>query len=153
MHLESEVQKSEKYFSSCSSEDNYIIKGIILRSRAAWYERAEESFRYFVTLEKRQKSKSSIRKLNMDGVQVEEQRNISQCICTYYRNLLKRTSNLTIRQCKTFINGIHLPILTSEVSDLCEGLLYSSECYQSRISMPSNKTNENGGSDGITEEF
>ena len=38
----------------------------------------------------------------------------------------------------------------SELSDLCEGLLHSSECYQSLISMPSNKT---PGNDGITKEF
>ena len=64
----------------------------------------------------------------MDGVEVEE-KNVLQCICTYYRNLFERTSNLTIRQSKTFINDVHLPIFTSELSDLCEGLLHLSECY------------------------
>ena len=95
----------------------------------------------------------------MDGVEVEEQKQVFQCIIihtyytyynTCYRNLFKRTSNLTIRQCKAFINDIHLPILTSELSDLCKGLLHSSECCQCLISMPSNKT---PGHDGITEEF
>ena len=86
----------------------------------------------------------------MDGVEVEEQKQVLQCIHTYYRNLFKRTSNLTFRQCKAFINDLNLPILTSELSDLCEGLLHSSDCYQSLISMPSNKT---PGNDGITKEF
>ena len=80
----------------------------------------------------------------------EEQKQVLQCIHTYYRNLFKRTSNFTIRQSKTFINDLNLPVLTSELSDLCEGLLHSSECYQSLISMPSNKT---PGNDGITKEF
>ena len=115
-----------------------------------WYEKGEKSSRYFLTLEKRQKSKSSIRKLNVDGVEVEEQNQVLQCIRTYCRNLFERTSNLTIRQCKAFIKDIHLPILRSELSDLCEGLLHSSECYQCLISMPSNKT---PGNDGITKEF
>ena len=57
---------------------------------------------------------------------------------------------MTIRQCEAFINDLNLPILTSELSDLCEGLQHSSECYQSLISMPSNKT---PGNDGITKEF
>ena len=86
----------------------------------------------------------------MDGVEVEEQKQVLQCIHTCYRNLLKRTSHLTIRQCKAFINDLHLPILSSELSNVCEGLLHSSECYQSLISMPSNKT---PGNDGITKEF
>ena len=166
LHLESEVQKFEKSVSSCSSEDklkeheqakseleeiyNYITEGIILRSHAVWYEKGEKSSRYFLTLEKKQKSKSSIRKLNVDGVEVEEQKQVLQCIHTFYRNLFKRTSNLTVRQCKAFINDSNLPVLTSELSNLCEGLLHSSECYQSLISMPSNKT---PGNDGITKEF
>ena len=86
----------------------------------------------------------------MDGVEVEEQKQVLQCIHTLYRNLFERTSNLTIRQCKAFINDVNLPVLTSELGDLCEGLLHSSECYQSLISMPSNKT---PGNDGITKEF
>ena len=104
--LKSEVQKFEKFVSSCSSEDklkeyeqakseleeiyNYIKEGIILRSRAVWYEKGEKSTRYFLTLEKRQKSKSSVRKLNVDGVEVEEQKQVLQCIHTYYRNLFKK---------------------------------------------------------------
>ena len=86
----------------------------------------------------------------MDGVEVEEQKQVLQCIHTYHRNLFKRTSNLTIRQCKAFINDLNLPILTCELNDLCEGLLHSCECYQSLISMPSNKM---PGNDGITKEF
>ena len=164
LHLEYEVQKFEKSISSCSSENklkeyeqakseleeiyNYITEGIILRSRAVWYEKGEKSSRYFLTLEKRQKSKSSIRKLNVDGIEVEEQKQVLQCIHTYYRNLFK--SDLTVRQCKAFINDFNLPVLTSKLSDLREGLLHSSECYQSLISMPSNKT---PGNDGITKEF
>ena len=112
LHLESETQKFEKSGSSCSSEDkfkdyehakseheeinNYIAEGIILRSRVVWYEKVEKSSRYFPILEKRQKSKSSKKKLNVDGVEVEEQRNVLLCICTYYRHLFKRTADLTI---------------------------------------------------------
>ena len=115
-----------------------------------WYEKGEKSSRYFLTLEERQKSKSSIRKLNVDGIEVEEQKQVLQCVHTYYRNLFKRTSDLTVRQCKAFINDLNLPVLTSKLSDLCEGLLHSSERYQSLISMPSSKT---PGNDGITKEF
>ena len=63
-------------------------------------EKVEKSSRYFFTPEKRKQSESSVRKLNVDVVEVEEQKQVSQCIHTYYKNLFKRTSNLTIRQCK-----------------------------------------------------
>ena len=106
LRLESEVEKFEKSVSSCSSEDklkeyeqakseleetyNYITEGIILKSRAVWYEKGEKSSVIFLTLEKIQKSKRSIRKLNVDGVEVEEQKQVLQRIHTYYKNLFKR---------------------------------------------------------------
>ena len=42
-------------------EGIYITEGIILRSRAMSYELGEKSTKYFLTLEKRQTSKSSIK--------------------------------------------------------------------------------------------
>ena len=39
---------------------NYITEGIILRSRAMWYDIGEKPTKYFLTLAKRQKSESSI---------------------------------------------------------------------------------------------
>ena len=45
---------------------DYITQGIILRSRAKWYEEGEKPSSYFLRLEKRNKSKSHIRKLIVD---------------------------------------------------------------------------------------
>ena len=45
---------------------NYITNGIILRSRTAWYEEGEKSSSYFLRLEKRNKSKSHVRRLIVD---------------------------------------------------------------------------------------
>ena len=42
---------------------NYITEGIVLRSRISWYEHREKSSKYFLNLEKRNKSKSQIRKI------------------------------------------------------------------------------------------
>ena len=77
--MESKVKESEAHVTAESSTQfmldyeaakselegiyNYITEGVILRSRAMWYELGETSRKYFLTLEKRQKSKSSIRKL------------------------------------------------------------------------------------------
>ena len=45
---------------------DYITQRIILRSRAKWYEEGEKSSSYVLRLEKRNKSKSHIRKLIVD---------------------------------------------------------------------------------------
>ena len=42
---------------------NYITEGIILRSRISWYEHEDKSSKYLLNLEKRNKSKSQIRKI------------------------------------------------------------------------------------------
>ena len=63
--VESSTQFMQDYEAAKSELEgtyNYITERIKLRSRAMWYELGEKSTKYFLTLEKRQKSKSSIRK-------------------------------------------------------------------------------------------
>ena len=78
LELESKVKKLETHFTAESRTQfmqdyeaaeselegiySYITEGIIVRSRAMWYELGEKSSKYVLT-EKRQKSKSSIKKL------------------------------------------------------------------------------------------
>ena len=40
-----------------------ITQGIILRSRAAWYEHGKKSTKYFLNIEKRNKAKTHVRKI------------------------------------------------------------------------------------------
>ena len=42
---------------------DYITQGIMLRSRATWYEHGEKSTKYFLNLEKRNKAKTHVRKV------------------------------------------------------------------------------------------
>ena len=44
-------------------EYDYITNGIILRSKARWYEQEEKSTKYFLSFGKRNKAKSHIRKI------------------------------------------------------------------------------------------
>ena len=52
----------------------YITDGIIMRSKSQWYEEGEKSTEYFLSLEKRNKVKSHIRKmcLNEDEEETTE---------------------------------------------------------------------------------
>ena len=59
---------------------NYITEGIILRSRAMWYELGEKFTKYFLTLEKRQKSKSSIKKLIVSNREIVGQKDMNKII-------------------------------------------------------------------------
>ena len=81
-HLEEKVKSLENAISSDSSAEvlreyledknelhkvyEHIAGGIILCSRAQWYEEGEKSTSYFLRLEKHNKSKSHIRKLILD---------------------------------------------------------------------------------------
>ena len=54
-------------YSNCRSDletlYNYITVGIIMRSKSNWYEFGEKSSKYFLNLEKRNKTKSHVRKI------------------------------------------------------------------------------------------
>lgn len=45
-------------------KSNYITQGIIIRSKARWYESGEKNSKYFLTLEKRNKAKTHIKKID-----------------------------------------------------------------------------------------
>ena len=48
------------------------VEGIIIRSRARWYEHGERSSKYFLNLEKRNHVKKHIRKLDINGVLITD---------------------------------------------------------------------------------
>ena len=60
---ESIKSKHEEAKAKLESLYGYITEGIILRSRTTWYEKGEKSNKYFLNLEKRNKSKTHIRSL------------------------------------------------------------------------------------------
>ena len=68
---------------------NYITEGIILRSRVMWYELGEKSTKYFLTLEKRQKSKSSIKKLIVSNREIVGQKDMNKIILGFYSDLFR----------------------------------------------------------------
>ena len=68
------LEEYYKYKNELESIYNFIAEGIILRSKASWYEHGEKSSKYFFNLEKRNKAKSHLRKIiNSDGHEVCDQ--------------------------------------------------------------------------------
>ena len=58
---------------------NYIADGAILRSKVRWYEEGEKCSKYFLSLEKRNKTSSCIRKLlTEDGQEITNPEHIKK---------------------------------------------------------------------------
>ena len=129
---------------------DYITEGIILHSRCTWYERGEKSTKYFLTLEKRQKSKTFVKRLISRETELSDYRDISFTIREFYTNLFSCKSVMTVQDCEAFLDTLDIPSLMPDERDICEGMINVNECFNSLQSMHSNKT---PGNDGITREF
>ena len=67
---------------------DYIADGAILRSKARWYEEGEKNTKYFLSLEKGNKSKSCIcRSISDDSIEITDQADVGKEIKTLYENL------------------------------------------------------------------
>ena len=80
------------HYNKCKEEleslYDYITDGIILRSRASFYEKGKKSTKYFLNLKKRNKTKSHVRKLiNPDGFEETNLKNILANIKSFYSEL------------------------------------------------------------------
>ena len=131
---------------------NHITEGIIIRSRCDWYKLGEKSSRYFLGLEKRNKTKTHLRKL-VTGNEVNEitdPKHIRSELKSFYSNLYKRRSMKTEAECLEYLNSINIPCLTDSDTQSCEGRLTVKECWDALRSM---KNNKSPGNDGITKEF
>ena len=87
-------------YNECKQEleifHDYMTQGIILRSRATWYEHGEKSTKYFPNLEKRNKAKTHVRKILLrNNVKTTEPKTIMSSLKTFCSNLYKRTSTKT----------------------------------------------------------
>ena len=168
-HLEEKVKSLKNADSSDSSAEishdysnvkielekayDHIAEGIILCSRAQWYEEGEKSASYVLRLEKRNKSKSHIRKIILDcdsDNEVVDDTLILQELKKSYCNLYSRRSVKTEEQCLTYFENINTPKLLENETLQCQGKLTLKECWDALVSMGSNKS---PGNDGLTEEF
>ena len=57
-----------------------ITKGLILRSKAEWYEKGEKSNKYFCNLEKRSKSKTHVHSLIIGNTETHDHVTITQVL-------------------------------------------------------------------------
>ena len=84
----SNLEALEKLKSKYDSPFDYIAKGVIVRSRASWYEQGEKSNRCFLGLESNREKKSCIRRMfTSKGTLISNQKNIMAEIENFYSYL------------------------------------------------------------------
>ena len=120
---------------------DYITNGIILRSRTTWYEEGEKSSSYFLRLEKRNKSKSHIRKLILDENDTSEETDdlvILRELKSFYSSLYRKRSLKTESECMEYLGKTNTPKLQDNDIERCEGKLTLKECWEALNSMKNN---------------
>ena len=145
------INDYNKFKEELESLYDYITDGIILRSRATWYEKGEKSTKCFLNLEKRNKTKSHVRKLiNPDGSEGTDPKNILANIKSFCSELYARRSVKAEKEIYDYLYDLNIPEVSHEAKTSCEGKLTLKECWNVLDSMGNNKS---PGNDGFTKEF
>ena len=130
---------------------DYITSGIIFRSKTKWYEEGEKKTQYFFSLEKRNKTKSHIRKLiGQTDDELTSPKSILNEIKSFYSNLYSRKSVKTEQECLQYLASINTPKLSESERKEGEGRLTLQKCWEALQSM---KNGKSPGNDGLTKEF
>ena len=120
-----------------------------LHNRLVWT--WEKFIWYFLNLEKRNQSKSHLRKiLTSSSQEATNQTVILDNIKSYYSSLYKSYSNKIENDCISYLANLNLPKLSEDQQNLCEGKLTRRKCWEALLLMGSNKS---PGSDGLFKEF
>lgn len=131
--------------------DNYKMAGLLLRSRARWYEKGEKNTAYFLRLESRNKIKKTVNKLQKtDGSYTSNLKEILGMESDYYNDLYTSRREKKTEEIQAYLNKVETPTLTANEQEACEGQLTAGECFEALNSFENNKS---PGNDGITAEF
>ena len=91
-------------------EYKYITRGAITRSRASWYEKGEKNNKYFLNLERNNKRKSTIRKVEFaDGNVTTNPKKIMDELYSFYSDLYSETNQSEINQSCPFMDSESIP--------------------------------------------
>ena len=95
-------QINEYYAKKQEKMYDYITGGIMIRSRATWYEQGERNSKYFLNLEKRQKYKSHLRKLLVDQTEISNPSEILNEIEKQFTDQFSDKSRINSQECARF---------------------------------------------------
>ena len=124
--------------------------GAYVRSRAKWIEQGEKSTTYFFGLEKHRQSKKKICKLNVNGVEIDDEKAVQDEIWNFYSNLY--SSNYSVSESDRLFEIVKddIKILDAEDRNILEDDLSIEEMDKALKQM---KNGKSPGIDGLTTEF
>ncbi|KXJ08963.1 Transposon TX1 uncharacterized 149 kDa protein [Exaiptasia diaphana] len=135
------LQKHDTLVKELERMSNYITEGIIIRSRTKWYELGEKSNKYFLSLEKRNKSKTHVKKLVDDNsMEIINPKTILRKIHQHFSKLFESKSEKTLQHCLDILGKLNVPKLSDEARQLCDGILTADECLKALQQMGNSKT-------------
>ena len=133
-------------------EYDYITNGIILRSKVMSYELGEKSIKYFLSLEKKNKARSHVRKIflrDSNDHETENPKEILSELKLFYEDLYARKSAKTEQECLSYLGKVNTPKLSEEERDSCDGQLSIQEYWNALNSMQNGKVQVMMKSQGI----
>jgi len=140
------ITKHDKLLKTLEERSNYITEGIIIRSKATWYELGEKSNKYFLTLEKRNKAKTHIKKLiDKDNNDVTQSGEILKLIERHFSTVFESKSCKTEKECMDFLSSFSVPSVSAVDKEVCERKITDQECYDVLKQMSGSKTPGNDG--------
>ena len=102
--------------------------------------RRGENIKYFLSLEKGNKSKSCIRRLiNDDSIEITDQADIRKEIKTFYENMYTKQSMKTEQECFEYVAKISTPQLSENDKAICKGKLTLQNIWEALNSMKNGK--------------
>ena len=126
------------------------VEGLIIRSRARWYEMGEKSTKYFCNLENRNYTNKTIQELTLDSDEIiTDQSKILNEIRDFYKNLYAE-HNISNKNPREYLKDCSFEILSDAEKESLEGdLSYEELAFVVRNS----KNNSSPGISGYTNEF
>ncbi len=149
------------------SPDNYVIskqvsnlqmqlgvledvnaEGARIRAKVNWIEYGEKSSKYFLNLEKHRGKLKAMSSIKVDNnIVITDQQGILNEQVKYYSNLYKKESEFNKSDLQRFMQGINVPKLCKEQSELCDGDITEEEC---KVAIKNMKSDSSPGIDGLT---
>jgi exonuclease III len=127
-------------------------EGLIIRSRARWYESGEKSSKFFLGLEQRNSVQKHVKRVTTSqGETITNPEAIRTEQVSFYKELYRtRDTDLDTEEAQLFFGNQNIPKLTEVEKSHCEGLITEAECLNILASF---KENKSPGNDGLTIEF
>ena len=123
LNYRSNIVVEQSYYKAKLKLEEYHdpnTQGFVLSSKIQWQKFGEKNYKCFLNVEKQNKRKSTIRKLNYNGKTVTQPTDIMASIKDYFCKKYERKINVSPKQCDEFLKNIKTPSLISEECMSCD---------------------------------